>query len=237
MPTTTVPAWLVPAFARAATGLGATAPSSKIDAAAFRLIDRWTEPERRYHDVSHLVDLLQHVDELNQECHNLHAVQLAAWYHGAIFDAAERATYAHRGGEDETASAEIARRDLTELGVPADAVETVAQMVEGLARHSAPSESVDAAVLSDADLAILASDPQRYRQYRERVREEYAHIPLLDYLKARREIVDKLLSRERLYTSPMGGGWERQARENLAAERARLDREIERERELSTDSR
>ncbi|WP_297082290.1 hypothetical protein, partial [uncultured Demequina sp.] len=212
------------------------APASQIDAAAHRLIERWTEPERRYHDVAHLVDLLQRVDELNQECHNLHAVRLAAWYHGAVFDAAESAAYARRGGEDEVASAEVAREDLAQLGVPADAVEAVADMVVGLARHSGEAGGVDAAVLSDADLAVLASDPQRYRSYLERVRDEYRHIPMADYVQARREIVDRLLSRDRLYTSPLGAGWERQARENLTAERARLDRELERAESLSTDS-
>lgn len=237
MSPTTVPAWLVPAFTRAATAAGATASTSQIDAAAHRLIDRWTEPERRYHDVSHLVDLLQHVDELNQECHDLHAVRLAAWYHGAVFDAAESAAYAQRGGEDEAASAEVAREDLLALGLPEKSVDRVAAMVAGLARHAAPRESVDAAVLSDADLAILASDPQRYRSYLSRVREEYSHIPTRDYLEARRAIVEKLLARERLYTSPLGTSWERQARENLTAERARIDRELSRDAELSTDSR
>ncbi|GIG53706.1 HD domain-containing protein [Demequina activiva] len=236
MSTTTVPAWLAPAYARAAVGAGATASATQLDAAADRLIDRWTEPVRRYHDLGHLVDLLQHVDELQQEAHNLHLVKLAAWYHGAVFDAAEGAAYAHRGGEDETASAEVARTDLRALGVPDAAVDTVASMVEGLARHSAPSDSVDAAVLSDADLAILASDPQRYRSYLERVREEYAHIPTRDYLEARRSIVERLLARERLYTSPLGATWERQARENLTAERARLTRELSRIDELSTET-
>ncbi|WP_200807372.1 hypothetical protein [Demequina sp. NBRC 110053] len=235
MPPSTAPAWLIPAFARAAAGAGATAPAATIDAAARRLLDRWSEPERRYHDVSHLVDLLQHVDELHQEAHDVHAVRLAAWYHGAIFDADESAAYAHRGGEDETASAEVAREDLAALGLPEEAVDRVAAMVAGLARHAAPTESVDAAVLSDADLAILASDPQRYRLYLERVREEYAHIPTTAYLEARRSIVEKLLSRDRLYTSPLGAPWERQARENLTAERARLTRDIARAGDASTE--
>ncbi|MFN3867073.1 MAG: hypothetical protein ACK4MD_10235 [Demequina sp.] len=166
------------------------------------------------------------MDELQQETHSPHAVRLAAWYHGAVFDAAEAAAYAHRGGEDEAASAEVARTELTALGVPEPAIDAVTTMVVGLARHSAPADGGDAAVLSDADLAILASDPQRYRQYLTKVREEYAHIPMRDYLEARRAIVSRLLARTPLYTSPLGRGWERQARENLTAELARIDREM-----------
>lgn len=218
--------WLIPTFVRSVAGVGGTAPTDQVEAAGRRLLDRWSEPERSYHGVSHLIDLLQHVDELQQETHSPHAVRLAAWYHGAIFDAAETAAYAHRGGEDEAASAEVARTELSELGVPDRAVDAVATMVEGLARHSAPDDGGDSAVLSDADLAILASDPQRYRTYLTKVREEYAHIPADEYLKGRRAIVSRLLARSPLYTSPLGSGWERQARENLTAELARIDREL-----------
>lgn len=227
MSLSTIPPWLVPSFARAVAGVGGTASSQEVEATARRLLERWNEPERSYHGVSHLVDLLQHVDELQQETHSPHAVRLAAWYHGAVFDAAESAAYAHRGGEDEAASAELAREELTQLGVAQKCVDAVVAMVAGLARHSTPADGGDSAVLSDADLAILASDPQRYRQYLHKVREEYSHIPAHDYLQARKAIVGKLLSRSPLYTSPLGSGWERQARENLTAELTRIDRELE----------
>ena len=221
-----IPAWLVPAFVRAVAGVGGTAETHRVEAAARDLLDRWSAPGRHYHDVSHLIDLLQRVDELQQETHDPNAVRLAAWYHGAVFDAAEEATYARRGGEDEAASAEVARSELAALGVPDAAVEAIATMVASLARHSAPPSSPDCAVLSDADLAVLASDPQRYRSYLTRVRDEYAHIPTAEYLDARRAIVTRLLARTPLYTSPLGSGWERQARENLTAELARIDHEI-----------
>lgn len=226
MTTAPPPAWLLPAFARAARGVGATASDPGIDRAGNRLLERWLDPERKYHNVRHLVDLLQHVDELQQETHDPNAVRLAAWYHGAVFDAAESAAYARRGGEDEAASAEFARTELADLGVPVTTVEGVATMVETLARHETDTASVDCAVLCDADLAILAAEPQRYRAYTDDVRAEYAHIPIEAFLKARRAIVAKLLAREHLYVSPLGRGWEHQARQNLTAELARLDDEI-----------
>jgi predicted metal-dependent HD superfamily phosphohydrolase len=223
---TSSPAWLPPAFARAVRGAGGTASDGKIDAAGQRLLDRWTGAERKYHNVRHLVDLLQHVDELQQETHNPHTVRLAAWYHGAVFDAEENAAYAHRGGEDEVASAEFARGELAALDVPEAAIDDVVHLVVALARHATDPENSDCAVLCDADLAILAADPQRYRTYIHDVREEYAHIPTLNFLTARRAIVTKLLARDRLYVSPLGSGWEDQARQNLAGELARLNREI-----------
>ncbi|MEX0913421.1 MAG: hypothetical protein WDZ57_00580 [Demequina sp.] len=226
MPTASPPAWLLPAYSRAAQAAGATASEAAIDRAGSRLLERWADPERKYHNVRHLVDFLQHVDELQQETHHPPVVRLAAWYHGAVFDAAESAAYARRGGEDEAASAEYARTELAELGIPQERIEAVTTMVQALARHETKPASIDCAVLCDADLAILAAEPQRYRTYVEDVRAEYAHIPTADFLEARRAIVSRLLKRDKLYVSPLGSSWERQARENLTAELARIDREI-----------
>lgn len=226
MSAATTPAWLLPAFVREATAAGATATEEQIAEAGSRLLRRWENPARRYHGVQHLVELLTRVDELQQETRLPHCVRLAAWYHGAVFASDSESAYAAKGGEDEDASAEFARLELRELGLPDTKVDAVATMVHGLARHVGDPASTDAAVLSDADLAILAADPQRYKAYLLDVRAEYAAIPDERFMRSRRAIVSKLLARGRLYTSPLGSTWEAQARQNLTAELARLDKAI-----------
>src|SRR5665647_3574214 len=94
------PQWLIPAWVRTCVGAGATAPHREIEQVGESLLARWSEPSRHYHNARHLADVLAHVDELAEEAHEPGRVRLAAWYHGAVFDAAERASYAHRGGED-----------------------------------------------------------------------------------------------------------------------------------------
>ncbi len=227
MHSTPAPAWLLPAYMRAATGVGATAAHGDVELAGGRLLDRWEDASRHFHNVRHLVDLLQRVDELQQETHDAHAVRLAAWYHGAVFTADAAAAYAHKGGEDEVASAEFARAELASIGVPDAAINDVTTMVEALARHSTNPESADCAVLCDADLAVLASDPQKYKQYLLDVRAEYSHIPPRRFVLARKAIVEKLLSRPKLYISPFAQPWEAPARQNLKAELARLERELD----------
>ncbi len=184
------------------------------------------EPTRKYHNVRHLVDLLERIDELQQETHSPHAMRLAAWYHGAIFDADAKAAYAKRGGEDEAASADYARVHLASLGVPPAAVDEVAEMVIALARHTSNGRKADCGVLCDADLAILAADPQRYRAYTDDIRAEYGHIPDRDYLESRRAILRKLVARDQLYVSPLAAPWEARARQNVAGELQRIDAEL-----------
>ncbi|EYR63104.1 hypothetical protein N866_02935, partial [Actinotalea ferrariae CF5-4] len=226
MGVTDAPQWLSQAFVRSCRAAGATAEQDEIDEVAHELLGRWTEPERHFHNLRHLTDVLMRVDELAEETHEPDLVRLAAWYHGAVFDAAERTSYAGRGGEDEQASAVLAREQLTGLGVPAASAERVAYLVTALRRHNPDPDDFDCAVLCDADLAVLAAEPQRYKAYLEDVRAEYAHLPVEAFVRARIRILERLTERPRLFVSPLGAAWEEPARQNTAAELHRLRKEL-----------
>ncbi|WP_129338661.1 hypothetical protein [Cellulomonas endophytica] len=220
------PAWLLQAYHRSVREAGATAPDDEIREHGRRLLELWSATRRTFHNVRHLADVLCRVDELVQETHEPDLVRLAGWYHGAVFDADHTPTYAQRGGEDEVASARFAQEDLASLGVPAARAARVHDLVAALRRHVVDPNDFDCSVLCDADLAVLASDPQRYKTYLRDVREEYAHVPLEDFLRARLRIVHKLLARPSLFVSPLGVAWEEQARQNLSAEEQRLQKEL-----------
>ena len=221
-----VPQWLSSAFTRSALALGATAPREQIEATCEALLQRWHDPDRRFHNLRHLIDVLARVDELAEETHNPDIVRLAAWYHGAIFNSTALRAYSRSGGEDELASADLAREELGALGLPEPVIGRVTDLIVNLKRHDADPRDIDSLALCDADLAVLAADPQRYRAYRKAVREEYAHIPPRHYLEARIAIVTKLLARRHLFLSPMGAQWEDAARENLRAELDRLQADL-----------
>ncbi|WP_255491752.1 MULTISPECIES: hypothetical protein [unclassified Actinotalea] len=222
------PQWLIPAWTRACIGAGATAARDEVEKVGEALLDRWSEPDRHFHNVRHLTDVLARVDELAEETHEPDLVRLAAWYHGAVFDSAERASYARRGGEDETASAVLARSELTDLGLPEVSVARVVQLVTALRRHTVDPDDFDCAVLCDADLAMLAAEPQRYKAYLADIRAEYAHLPLEEFVRARIAILRKLELRRTLFVSPLGAAWEEAARQNVAAELHRLTKELAR---------
>ena len=79
-----------------------------------------------------------------------------------------------------------------------------------------------AAVLVDADLAVLAAAPVHYERYRRRVRAEYAHVPDDAWRRGRAAVLRSLLGRDRLFHSPGGRGREASARRNLLTELARV---------------
>ena len=220
------PQWLLPAFTRSVKAIGATQPPEAIGSAGELLIERWSTPDRRFHNLRHLIDMLARVDELAEESHNPDIMRVACWYHGCVFSSDVEEVIRGNGGEDETASAAFAEADLRHLGVPMETVKRVCCLIVNLKRHMLDEHDIDAQALIDADLGTLAVDPQTYAEYVRLLREEYSHIPVEEYLRGRLTIVSRLLDREHLFHSPLGERWEHPARENLAAEQRRLNEKL-----------
>lgn len=222
------PQWLISSFVRSVSALGATAPKEEIERTGMALLERWCSPQRHHHTLSHLVAVLQAVDELAQETHNPELLRVAAWYHGAVFDPTVATDFKRAAGEHKAASAQLALEQLLALGVPEALAARVHDLILNLRRHDADPSDVDALALNDADLASLAVEPQKYKEYRRRVRHEYSHVEDLPFLSAREAIITRLLSRRRIFMSPLAVQWEEPARQNLAAELARVRAELAR---------
>lgn len=164
-----------------------------------------------YHDLRHLAEVLDRIEELDAAgaVFDRVPVLLAAWFHDAVYDAAPGA---------EERSAQWAERVL-----PDPPAAEVARLVRMTEHHLPFPDDRNAAVLSDADLAILAAPPARYAAYVAGVRAEYAHIPDPAFRAGRAAVLADLVQRPQLFhTEPAGRLWESAARANLAAELARL---------------
>ncbi|MDO4888099.1 MAG: hypothetical protein Q3979_05275 [Actinomycetaceae bacterium] len=176
------------------------------------------------------------LEELLPETHEPHLVRLAVWYHGVVFSTSTATTYMRNGGENEAASAIYAHDDLRRLGVDEESAERVAQLVRAVRSNKdcRPCDTaqfdtidIDLLALRDAHLGTLAVEPQRYKRYTECVREEYAHIPMLSFLRARKTIIERLLDRPSLFATPLAQQWEEATRENMNAELIRISSKLE----------
>ena len=180
------------------------------------LLTRYAEPHRRYHDVHHVAAVVARARELAAQVglDQPHATLLAAWFHDAVYDP--------RARDNEQRSADLARTSLTERGVAPTLVARVAELVLATADHVPPVGDVEAAVLLDADLAILGAAPADYDRYAAAVREEYGFVPDDVFRAGRRAVLESLASRPLFHTEPMRGA-ESTARANIARELAALD--------------
>jgi predicted metal-dependent HD superfamily phosphohydrolase len=205
------------AFRSAARGAGATASDADLDAAAQYLIGRWTEPQRHYHDVSHLASVLEVIDRFAHLTPNPDRVRLAAWLHDAVYD--PRAL----GDANERDSAEFAAVMLQGLGAPEEVAAEVARLVNLTAGHATEDDDPDGELLCDADLSILAAGEDRYAAYTDAIRREYAHVPDDAFRAGRSRVLTELLKLPSIYRlTPIHDEWEARARANLTAELERL---------------
>lgn len=171
-------------FVAAVRAVGGTAPQPEVAALAADLETRWGAPQRGYHDLEHLDEVLARLDELGAA--TAPAV-LAAWFHDAV--------YTGRPGRDERDSAALARTTLAALGTPEERADRVAALVQVTADHVPAGGDQEAASLCDADLAVLGSTPERYARYVDGVRREYRHLPAPVFRAGRRRVLRRLLDR------------------------------------------
>ncbi|HET8604820.1 MAG TPA: hypothetical protein VFM09_12890 [Marmoricola sp.] len=174
-----------------------------------RLCAAYDDPARGYHDLRHLAEVLQRIDELVPAGHPTRdALLLAAWFHDAVYEGS-------MAEDNEERSARLAERELA--GTPH--VDEVARLVRLTAGHRPADDDLDGQLLCDADLAILAAGPERYDDYTAGVRAEYAAVPERAFREGRRLVLEDLLAKDTLFHTPAARErWEDRARANVLAE-------------------
>jgi len=183
------------------------------DAEAFgrELLRRWSEPQRRYHTTAHLADMLDLLDDgdagLAAHAEDADAVRLAVWFHDAV--------YRPDRSENEERSAELALRALGQAGVGDELAREVERLVLLTTAHAPEPGDRNGEALCDADLAVLARDPDGYAAYAAAVREEYAFVPDDAFREGRSAVLRELLALPRLYRTPAAQKFEAPARRNL----------------------
>lgn len=178
-----------------------------------RLLAAWGDPARRYHDLRHLAEVCARVEELMPGAgagFDPLAVRLAVWFHDAVYD--------DRPAPEER-SATWAETTLAEAGVEPALVAEVGRLVRLTEHHRPTEDDPNGAVLSDADLAILAAPAPRYREYAAAIREEYAEVPDPAFRAGRAAILGDLLDKPHLFhTAYAREHWESAARSNVRRE-------------------
>jgi predicted metal-dependent HD superfamily phosphohydrolase len=184
-----------------------------------KLRDMYGAPDRHYHAISHIEDLLalagRHADLITDP----EVTEAAIWFHDAILDT-------HRS-DNETRSAALAREWLKGLAEP-DRIDRVAGMIEATARHEVPADLGDeqrdqVLLFLDMDLSILGVDRERFDAYEAAVRREYEWVPEDAWRKGRADVLRRFLDRDAIFATPrLRAQFEARARDNLERSLSRL---------------
>lgn len=173
-----------------------------------QLLRAWDEPQRHYHTQQHLNECLTLFDTLRMHAEQPADIELALWFHDAIYD-----VQAH---DNEARSAHWASEALAAGGVDPARCQRVHDLIMATC-HTALPASPDQALLVDIDLAILGAPAARFAEYTRQIGAEYAWVPPQVYAVKRRAVLQGFLDREPIYTTPaVEQRLEQQARDNLA---------------------
>ncbi|MBJ6142509.1 hypothetical protein [Hymenobacter sp. BT559] len=176
-----------------------------------RLAAAYDAPERHYHTLGHIENLLTRVG-----AHTLQdpvAVELAVWYHDAVYNAL--------GSDNEAKSAEWALAFLQETSLAPARCERVADLIRRTQDHTQPQPPADTDLLLflDADLSILGASEMAYWDYARQIRREYQLVPEEPYRSGRSKVLAKLLAAPVLFHMPvLREELDAPARRNLQAE-------------------
>src|SRR5579871_1864276 len=171
-----------------------------------RLRSTYAAPGRCYHGQQHVVDCLAEFDAARGLAKQPEEVELALWFHDAIYDAT--------AADNEERSAALAKECLEWAG-RADLGRTVAALVMATKLHNATA-GTDAALVVDVDLSILGQDERRFAEYEAGIRAEYSWVAQKVFNAKRAEILQGFLKRQRIYaTEHFWRKYEVQARRNL----------------------
>jgi predicted metal-dependent HD superfamily phosphohydrolase len=183
------------------------------------LDERYRGAGRFYHTWEHVSRCLDERAAVHSLCASPLAVELALWFHDAVYDP--------RGADNEQRSARLARDASDAMGINPALADLSARLILATAHGALPLEEEDgdrdSALVQDIDLAILGAEPRLFRVYEKNIRREYSFLAEEEYRKGRITVLGRFLSRRRIYRSdPFHRRYEETARRNLRASLASL---------------
>jgi pantetheine-phosphate adenylyltransferase len=161
------------------------------------LVASYGETWRFYHTLSHIVSMLDELEEVKEKVENLSALKLAIWYHDVVY---ETEGNDHVLGNNETRSAYRAGHDMRELELSEDLILLVERSIT-TTTHEEPTHYPDTKFLLDLDLAILGKSENEFDEYEANIRKEYAWVPENTFRTGRPKILRSLLARNFIYST------------------------------------
>jgi len=178
------------------------------------LVKRYAEPHRAYHTLEHIEHCLNELDQVRRLAINPDAIELALWYHDAIYDT--------KAKDNEERSAAFAAKVIKNALLPDNLGQTIATLIMAT-KHTVASADPDAQLLVDIDLSILGQSEDKFDEYERQIRKEYGWVADDMFVAGRSAILKSFLDRPTIYSMRFfRSKYEAQARLNIARSLARL---------------
>lgn len=173
-----------------------------------QLVEAYREPQRFYHTLEHIEHCLGMFEMCKPEIEQPDAVELAIWFHDAI--------YVPGANDNEARSAELYRRHAS--GAQADDfVALVTRLIMATLHDGNSLDDADADYMVDIDLSSFGLDWEAFLRDSKNLRRERPAVSDEDFYRNQGDFQKLLLARERFFHSEFfQQRFEQRARANLA---------------------
>ena len=180
------------------------------------LFERYAEEHRYYHAFPHIMQMLKEFEKVKNLCIQPNAVEMALYYHDAIYDLS--------ANDNEEKSAELAVTMLRHARLPEVSINEVSRLILLTKKHKTVPEDMDGSLLIDIDFSILGQPAHVFDAYERNIQKEYAHMLEHEFIRGRADFLRVLLKRKPIYCTPhFHAKYEKVARGNLMRSLKRLE--------------
>jgi predicted metal-dependent HD superfamily phosphohydrolase len=184
------------------------------------VISAMTEPHRVYHDINHVIEMLDRFDTWRSTSKlsllEQAAVELAVLYHDCVY------IPNHPRNEEDSADAFTAR--MAQLQISRFTQARARQAILRTKNHLVPQGEPVSATVSDLDLAAMA-DPLSYKINGQRIRDEFHMVSEETFLSGRMRFLGSYLAHAPMFYTEEGQGLEPPTRNNMESELVSLQSE------------
>ena len=174
------------------------------------IAQRYSESSRFYHNLNHILDLIQIFEENISNIVDHDCVLLSIYFHDIVYDP--------KSGQNEEESVKLLKETFNEQEIPDALLEKVSDYILATKSHQgAKINDADLLYFLDFDISVLGRSRAEYSKYSYQIRQEYAHVPHGKYCEGRATILKRFLyGSDRIYaTDNFAEKLEMQARDNL----------------------
>ncbi len=171
------------------------------------VIDCYNEKHRHYHDINHLIHVLEQFDFAIKNIGIAEAtaatIELSIWYHDAIYDTSRT--------DNELKSAELFEDHANKMGINQNVINDVKRIILITENHY-QAASLDEEIMSDCDLSPLGLNKEGFEQSGRDLKKEYPHTPEIK----RKEALEKFLAHNGIFrTMLFKKAYEERATKNI----------------------
>ena len=184
------------------------AKSDQIAPISRNLYQEYSKSFRAYHNMDRILSHLSELASIYDAFENPREATMAILLNSYVFDP--------RRDDDEERSTEYAREVCKEIGMNSQFAYNVSSLIMATKHNNYGIYDNDTNLVADIDISVFGSPPEKFSQYRKKIRKEYSWMDDQTFMKAETALFEKFHHMKHIYSNEaLRGRLADQAKKNI----------------------